>query len=53
MTPRLFLQVCAFVMLFSVYGAAQETLPADETAPLRLVRIIPIPRVEGRFEGGG
>jgi len=44
------LQICAFVMLFTLCGAAQETLPADETAPLVLVRIIPIPGVEGRFD---
>jgi DNA-binding beta-propeller fold protein YncE len=30
--------------------AAQETLPTDESAPLVLVRIIPIPGVEGRFD---
>jgi len=38
------------VLLFSLCGAAQETLPADETAPLVLVRIIPIPGVGGRFD---
>jgi DNA-binding beta-propeller fold protein YncE len=36
-------------LLFSVCGAAQE-LPADESAPLVLVRIIPIPGVAGRFD---
>lgn len=46
------------MLLFALYGAAQE-LPTDETAPLVLVRIIPIPGVEGRFDhmavdnGGG
>src|SRR6266851_7650546 len=50
MNPFRILQLCAFVLLFSVYGAAQDTLPADETAPLVLVRIIPIPGVEGRFD---
>jgi hypothetical protein len=38
------------VLLFSLSGAAQETLPTDESAPLVLVRIIPIPGVEGRFD---
>ena len=38
------------VLLFSVCGAAQETLATDESAPLVLVRIIPIPGVEGRFD---
>jgi DNA-binding beta-propeller fold protein YncE len=38
------------VMLFSVCAVAQETLPTDESAPLVLVRIIPIPGVEGRFD---
>ena len=32
-----------------VHGAAQE-LPSDESAPLVLVRIIPIPDVPGRFD---
>ena len=50
MKPLRALQICAFVMLFSICGAAQESLPADETAPLVLVRIIPIPGVEGRFD---
>jgi len=50
MKPFRALLICAFVMLFSICGAAQETLPADETAPLVLVRIIPIPGVEGRFD---
>jgi hypothetical protein len=39
-----------FVLLFSVCGQAQETLRTDESAPLGLVRIIPIPGVEGRFD---
>ena len=43
-------QICAVILLSSVCGAAQETLPTDETAPLVLVRIIPIPGVEGRFD---
>ena len=37
------------VLLVSVLAAAQE-LPTDETAPLVLVRIIPIPGVLGRFD---
>ncbi len=37
------------MLLFALCGAAQE-LPTDETAPLVLVRIIPIPGVEGRFD---
>jgi DNA-binding beta-propeller fold protein YncE len=36
-------------LLFSLCGAAQE-LPTDESAPLVLVRIIPIPGVIGRFD---
>jgi DNA-binding beta-propeller fold protein YncE len=44
---RAFCLACA--LLFSVCGAAQE-LPTDETAPLVLVRIIPISGVEGRFD---
>src|SRR5690348_13094909 len=36
-------------LLASFYGAAQE-LPTDESAPLVLVRIIPIPGVMGRFD---
>jgi DNA-binding beta-propeller fold protein YncE len=44
------LQICALFMLSSICGAAQETLPSDESAPLVLVRIIPIPGVEGRFD---
>src|SRR5216683_2604928 len=52
MNMKLFriLQISALVMLFPICAAAQETLPADETAPLVLVRIIPIPGVEGRFD---
>lgn len=50
MKPFRILQIFALVMLFSICGKAQETLPADETAPLVLVRIIPIPGVEGRFD---
>jgi DNA-binding beta-propeller fold protein YncE len=44
------LQIAVFVLIFSVCGKAQETLPTDESAPLVLVRIIPIPGVEGRFD---
>ena len=36
-------------LLASFYGAAQE-LPTDESAPLVLVRIIPVPGVIGRFD---
>jgi DNA-binding beta-propeller fold protein YncE len=50
MKPFRILQIFAFVMLCSIFAAAQETLPADESAPLVLVRIIPIPGVEGRFD---
>jgi DNA-binding beta-propeller fold protein YncE len=50
MKPFRILQISALVLLFSICGKAQETLPADETAPLVLVRIIPIPGVEGRFD---
>ena len=52
------LSVIIPALLFSVCGAAQQ-LPADESAPLVLVRIIPIPGVVGRFDhmavdnGGG
>ena len=44
------LLACLFVAFGAVCCAAQETLPSDETAPLVLVRIIPIPGVEGRFD---
>ena len=37
------------LLLLSLGGAAQE-LPSDESAPLVLVRIIPIPGVIGRFD---
>src|SRR6266702_1990736 len=37
------------LLLVSVRGAAQQ-LPTDESAPLVLVRIIPIPGVAGRFD---
>ena len=50
MKPFRIPQIFALVILFSICGKAQETLPADETAPLVLVRIIPIPGVEGRFD---
>jgi DNA-binding beta-propeller fold protein YncE len=50
MKPFRILQISALVMFFSNCGAAQETLPTDESAPLVLVRIIPIPGVEGRFD---
>jgi len=50
MKPFRILQLCAFVIFSSICAAAQETLPADETSPLVLVRIIPIPGVEGRFD---
>jgi DNA-binding beta-propeller fold protein YncE len=38
------------LLALSARVAAQETLPTDESAPLVLVRIIPIPGVEGRFD---
>jgi DNA-binding beta-propeller fold protein YncE len=44
------LQIPVLVLLFSICGAAQETLPSDESAPLVLVRIIPMEGVEGRFD---
>ncbi len=50
MPPFRTLQIFALVMLSAICGFAQETLPADETAPLVFVRIIPIPGVEGRFD---
>lgn len=37
-------------VLSCVVGAAAQELPTDESAPLVLVRIIPIPGVEGRFD---
>src|SRR5207302_11294503 len=37
------------LLLFAFCGAAQE-LPTDESAPLVLVRIIPLPGVMGRFD---
>src|ERR1700733_10824702 len=37
------------ILLFTLSGAAQK-LPTDETAPLVVVTIIPIPGVEGRFD---
>jgi DNA-binding beta-propeller fold protein YncE len=37
------------VFLVPIFGVAQD-LPADESAPLVLVRIIPIPGVLGRFD---
>lgn len=43
----------AFLIVLSALSArvaAQDTLPTDESAPLVLVRIIPIPGVEGRFD---
>jgi len=58
MKPLPALSVIIPGLLFSVFGAAQQ-LPADESAPLVLVRIIPIPGVVGRFDhmavdnGGG
>lgn len=44
------LQVSALILLCSISGAAQETLPSDESAPLLLVRVIPMEGVEGRFD---
>lgn len=41
--------IITVLLLFSLCGAAQE-LPSDESAPLVLVRIIPIPGVVGRFD---
>lgn len=43
------LRVVIALLLFSSCSAAQE-LPTDESAPLVLVRIIPIPGVTGRFD---
>jgi DNA-binding beta-propeller fold protein YncE len=43
------LYITIALMLSSVCGAAQE-LPGDESAPLVLVRIIPLPGVSGRFD---
>ena len=50
MPPFRTLQIFALVMLSAICSFAQEPLPTDETAPLVLVRIIPIPGVEGRFD---
>src|ERR1700693_5338089 len=50
MEPWRILQIFSLVLLSSLCGAAQDSLPTDETAPLVLVRIIPIPGVEGRFD---
>ena len=49
MQRRRTLRVAIAFLLFAVCGAAQE-LPTDESAPLVLVRIIPIPGVMGRFD---
>lgn len=43
------LHVVIALLLFSAHSAAQE-LPTDESAPLVLVRIIPIAGVIGRFD---
>ena len=43
------MHVVIAMLLFTLCGAAQE-LPTDETAPLVLVRIIPMSGVEGRFD---
>ncbi len=47
-------RVCllASLLLIAVFsqGAAAQELPTDESAPLVLVRIIPMPGVEGRFD---
>lgn len=46
--------VClAVLFLFATGTAAQETSSNDESAPLVLVRIIPMPDVEGRFDHMG
>jgi DNA-binding beta-propeller fold protein YncE len=44
------LLAAALVGFTAIPSTAQETLPTDESAPLVLVRIIPIPGVEGRFD---
>jgi DNA-binding beta-propeller fold protein YncE len=49
MKPSRALWIVLSLLLFSACGAAQE-IPADETAPLVLDRIIPIPGIEGRFD---
>lgn len=43
----------ALMFLFATGTAAQETPSNDESAPLVLVRIIPMPDVEGRFDHMG
>jgi DNA-binding beta-propeller fold protein YncE len=50
MNPFRILQIFAFLLISCACAVAQDSLPADETAPLVLVRIIPIPDVEGRFD---
>ncbi len=47
---RIVLISALIVVTCACGAAAQETLPSDESAPLVLVRIIPIPGVEGRFD---
>jgi DNA-binding beta-propeller fold protein YncE len=42
--------VIAAFLLFSACASAAQELPTDETAPLVLVRIIPLPGVLGRFD---
>lgn len=41
------------ILAFCVGASAQETLPTDESAPLVLVRTIPIAGVDGRFDHPG
>lgn len=38
-----------FALLFACRAAGQESPSNDEFAPLVLVRIIPMPAMEGRF----
>lgn len=50
MKPFRSLLICGLGMLAVMRCTAQDTLPTDESAPLVLVRIIPMPGVEGRFD---
>jgi hypothetical protein len=51
---KTFSGIClAFLLMFACRTAGQEPASSDEFAPLVLVRIIPMPDVEGRFDHMG
>jgi DNA-binding beta-propeller fold protein YncE len=50
MNPFRAIWLALSVLLCSVCSATRETLPTHESAPLVLVRIIPMPGVEARFD---